>query len=144
MGNCRKAWGSCACVICPSNGRGNTKPSDLLPINPSGRTVDSQFYPSQAGALILGPLGLRNRLLYFQEREFSSQRKAEMASPKALGLEVQLEKVTVPHWARGEETAALVDADGLPGTYRRSFGAAGVGVVGPCVGDPAGGLRTPW
>ena len=27
---------------------------------------------------------------------------------KALGLEVQLEKVMVPHWVRGEETAALV------------------------------------
>ncbi len=26
---------------------------------------------------------------------------------KALGLEVQLEKVMVPHWVRGEETAAL-------------------------------------
>ena len=27
------------------------------------------------------PLGLRNRVLYFQEMEFSSQRKAEIASP---------------------------------------------------------------
>jgi len=31
---------------------------------------------------------------------------------KALGLEVQLEKVTVPHWVRGEETAALVQFPG--------------------------------
>ena len=31
---------------------------------------------------------------------------------KALGLEVQLEKVTVPHWVRGEETAALVEFPG--------------------------------
>ena len=28
---------------------------------------------------------------------------------RKLGLEVQLEKVMVPHWVRGEETAALTD-----------------------------------
>src|SRR6478609_1155692 len=32
---------------------------------------------------------------------------------KALGLEVQLEKVMVPHWVRGEETAALVEFPGM-------------------------------
>ena len=32
---------------------------------------------------------------------------------KAIGCEVQLEKVTVPHWVRGEETAALVQFPGL-------------------------------
>ncbi len=31
---------------------------------------------------------------------------------KALGLEVRLEKVMVPHWVRGEETAALVQYSG--------------------------------
>nr|MBA3543827.1 peptidase M28 family protein [Chthoniobacterales bacterium] len=31
---------------------------------------------------------------------------------KALGLEVKLEKVMVPHWVRGEETAALVQFPG--------------------------------
>ena len=31
---------------------------------------------------------------------------------KALGCEVQLEKVMVPHWMRGEETAALVQFPG--------------------------------
>src|SRR5213082_916732 len=31
---------------------------------------------------------------------------------KALGCEVQLEKVMVPHWVRGEETAALVQFPG--------------------------------
>ena len=36
MGICRTAWGSPASVICPSNGRGNTKPSDLPHINPIG------------------------------------------------------------------------------------------------------------
>jgi carboxypeptidase Q len=27
---------------------------------------------------------------------------------KAIGCEVQLERVMVPHWVRGEETAALI------------------------------------
>jgi Zn-dependent M28 family amino/carboxypeptidase len=35
------------------------------------------------------------------------------AELKALGLEVQLEKVMVPHWVRGEETAALVEFPGM-------------------------------
>jgi len=34
------------------------------------------------------------------------------AELKALGLEVKLEKVIVPHWVRGEETAALVQFHG--------------------------------
>ena len=39
---------------------------------------------------------------------------------KALGLEVQLEKVMVPHWVRGEETAALVQFPGqAPGTEQK-------------------------
>src|SRR5437660_5495420 len=32
---------------------------------------------------------------------------------KAIGCEVQLEKVVVPHWVRGEETAALVQFPGM-------------------------------
>ncbi len=32
---------------------------------------------------------------------------------KALGLDVRLEKVMVPHWVRGEETAALVEFPGM-------------------------------
>src|SRR6266852_6882124 len=32
---------------------------------------------------------------------------------KAIGAEVQLEKVMVPHWIRGEETAALVQFPGM-------------------------------
>ncbi len=35
------------------------------------------------------------------------------AELKAIGLEVQLEKVMVPHWVRGEETAALVEFPGM-------------------------------
>jgi carboxypeptidase Q len=34
------------------------------------------------------------------------------AELRRLGLEVRLEKVTVPHWVRGEETAALVEYPG--------------------------------
>src|SRR6266700_5641555 len=34
------------------------------------------------------------------------------AEMKTLGLEVQLEKVMVPHWVRGEETGALVQFPG--------------------------------
>jgi carboxypeptidase Q len=36
------------------------------------------------------------------------------AELKALGCDVQLEKVMVPHWVRGEETAALVQFPGQP------------------------------
>jgi Zn-dependent M28 family amino/carboxypeptidase len=35
------------------------------------------------------------------------------AELKSLGLEVQLEKVVVPHWVRGEEKAALVEYPGM-------------------------------
>src|SRR5438067_12469503 len=39
---------------------------------------------------------------------------------KALGCEVQLEKVMVPHWVRGEETAALVQVPGqAPNTTQK-------------------------
>ena len=35
------------------------------------------------------------------------------AELKAIGLEVQLEKVMVPHWVRGEETGALIEYPGM-------------------------------
>src|ERR1700730_13619277 len=35
------------------------------------------------------------------------------AELKAIGLEVQLEKISVPHWVRGEETAGLVEYSGM-------------------------------
>jgi carboxypeptidase Q len=42
------------------------------------------------------------------------------AELRKLGLEVQLEKVMVPHWVRGEETAALTDYPGMaPGTTQK-------------------------
>jgi carboxypeptidase Q len=42
------------------------------------------------------------------------------AELRKLGLEVQLEKVLVPHWVRGEETGALTDYPGMaPGTTQK-------------------------
>jgi len=39
---------------------------------------------------------------------------------RKLGLDVQLEKVMVPHWVRGEETGALTDYPGMaPGTTQK-------------------------
>ena len=38
---------------------------------------------------------------------------------KTLGLDVRLEKVMVPHWVRGEETAALVNFPARLRTRRR-------------------------
>jgi len=43
-----------------------------------------------------------------------------VAELRKLGLEVQLEKVMVPHWVRGEETAALTDYPGMsPNTTQK-------------------------
>src|SRR5574338_1254263 len=42
------------------------------------------------------------------------------AQLKAIGCDVHLEQVMVPHWVRGEETAALVQFPGqAPGTTQR-------------------------
>src|SRR3989440_8667727 len=42
------------------------------------------------------------------------------AELRKLGLDVQLEKVMVPHWVRGEETGALTDYPGMaPGTTQK-------------------------
>ena len=43
------------------------------------------------------------------------------AELKALGLEVQLEKLMVPHWVRGEETAALVEFPAWRRTRRKKL-----------------------
>ncbi|HEX8281430.1 MAG TPA: M20/M25/M40 family metallo-hydrolase [Chthoniobacterales bacterium] len=59
------------------------------------------------------------------------------AELKALGLEVRLEKVMVPHWVRGEETAALVEYPGqAPNTTQRLVLTA----LGGSVATPAEGL----
>lgn len=56
---------------------------------------------------------------------------------KALGCEVQLEKTMVPHWVRGEETAALVEYPGqAPNTTQKIVLTA----LGGSVATPAEGL----
>ncbi len=56
---------------------------------------------------------------------------------KKLGLEVQLEKVMVPHWVRGEETAALVEYPGqAEGTTQKIVLTA----LGGSVATPPDGL----
>src|SRR5207248_1801025 len=55
---------------------------------------------------------------------------------KAIGCEAQLEKVMVPHWVRGEETAALVQFPGqAPETTQKIVLCA----LGPSVATPANG-----
>src|ERR1043166_2777655 len=57
---------------------------------------------------------------------------------KAIGCEVHLEKVMVPHWVRGEETAALVQFPGqAPGTTQKIVLCA----LGPSVATPANGIE---
>jgi carboxypeptidase Q len=56
---------------------------------------------------------------------------------KALGLEVQLEKVMVPHWVRGDETAALVQ---FPGHTESTTQKIVLTALGGSVATPAEGL----
>src|SRR5437899_191620 len=56
---------------------------------------------------------------------------------KAIGCEVLLEKVMVPHWVRGEETSALVQFPGhAPDTTQKIVLCA----LGPSVATPANGI----
>ena len=59
------------------------------------------------------------------------------AELKALGLEVQLEKVMVPHWVRGEETAALVE---YPGMAEKTAQKIVLCALGSSVATPPEGL----
>jgi len=60
------------------------------------------------------------------------------AELKALGCDVQLEKVMVPHWVRGEETAALVQFAGLaPDTAQKVVLCA----LGGSVATPTNGIE---
>jgi carboxypeptidase Q len=60
------------------------------------------------------------------------------AELKALGCDVQLEKVMVPHWVRGEETAALIQFPGqAPGTTQKIVLCA----LGPSVATPPSGIE---
>src|SRR6266403_1276798 len=61
------------------------------------------------------------------------------AELKALGCNVQLEKVMVPHWVRGEETAALVQFPGqAPNTTQKIVLCA----LGGSVATPKDGIET--
>ena len=59
------------------------------------------------------------------------------AELKALGLEVQLEKVMVPHWVRGEESAALVQ---FPGQAEKTTQKIILTALGGSVATPAEGF----
>src|SRR5688500_10011601 len=59
------------------------------------------------------------------------------AELKALGLEVRLEKVTVPQWVRGEETAALVE---FPGMAQNTTQKIVLTALGASVATPPTGL----
>jgi carboxypeptidase Q len=56
---------------------------------------------------------------------------------KAIGCEVQLEKVMVPHWVRGEETAALVE---FPGQAENTTQKIVLCALGGSVSTPPGGI----
>jgi carboxypeptidase Q len=59
---------------------------------------------------------------------------------RAEGLDVRLEKVMVPHWVRGAETAELVEFPGMaPSTVQR----LAVTALGGSVPTPASGLTAP-
>ena len=57
---------------------------------------------------------------------------------KALGCEVQLEKVMVPHWVRGEETAALVQ---FPGQAANTTQRIVLCALGPSVATSPNGIE---
>jgi carboxypeptidase Q len=58
---------------------------------------------------------------------------------RKLGLDVRLEPVTVPHWVRGAETAALVDYPGMvPGSSQKIVLTA----LGGSTSTPADGITT--
>ena len=57
---------------------------------------------------------------------------------KDLGCEVQLEKVMVPHWVRGEETAALVQ---FPGQAQRTTQKIVLCALGASVATPPNGIE---
>ncbi len=59
------------------------------------------------------------------------------AELKAIGCEVQLEKIMVPHWVRGEETAALVQ---FPGQAEKTTQKIVLTALGGSVATPTEGL----
>jgi carboxypeptidase Q len=57
---------------------------------------------------------------------------------KAIGCEVQLEKVMVPHWVRGEETAALIE---FPGQAQNTTQKIVLCALGESVATPPEGIE---
>jgi carboxypeptidase Q len=57
---------------------------------------------------------------------------------KALGCEVHLEKVMVPHWVRGEETASLIQ---FPGQAQNTTQKIVLCALGPSVATPPDGIE---
>jgi carboxypeptidase Q len=57
---------------------------------------------------------------------------------KAIGCEVQLERAMVPHWVRGEETAALVQ---FPGQAANTTQKVVLCALGPSVATPPNGIE---
>jgi carboxypeptidase Q len=57
---------------------------------------------------------------------------------KAIGCEVQLERVMVPHWVRGEETAALIQ---FPGQAKNTTQKIVLCALGPSVATPPDGIE---
>src|SRR6266404_3086756 len=57
---------------------------------------------------------------------------------KAIGCEVQLEKVMVPHWVRGEETAALIE---FPGRAQNTTQKIVLCALGGSVATPPEGIK---
>jgi carboxypeptidase Q len=57
---------------------------------------------------------------------------------KAIGCEVQLERVLAPHWVRGEETAALVQ---FPGQAANTTQKIVLCALGPSVATPPSGIE---
>src|SRR5207244_3491328 len=57
---------------------------------------------------------------------------------KTIGCEVQLERVMVPHWVRGEETAALVQ---FPGQAANTTQKIILCALGDSVPTPADGIK---
>lgn len=62
------------------------------------------------------------------------------AELKALGLEVQLEKVTVPHWVRGEESGSLIQ---FPGQAENTTQKVVLTALGGSVATPKEGITAP-
>src|SRR5438309_3982148 len=56
---------------------------------------------------------------------------------KAIGCEVQLERVMVPHWVRGEETATLVQ---FPGQAEKTTQKIVLCALGASIATPADGI----